>query len=145
MTQVTCRLTAKNRDQLRNPTLSNRVWASFTFLPRRALASPAMGHVPPRLPTIYFFHHTLKLKSMKANVFRIMRVPQLVKLVIFACVTRYFDVVLCSSSPPNPGDATAVAYTHARVGGLKSGTGKRRTMKNTGVENAGLENAGPNF
>jgi len=32
MTHVTCRLTAKNRDQLRNPTLGNRVWASFTFL-----------------------------------------------------------------------------------------------------------------
>ena len=32
MTHVTCRLTAKNRDQLRNPTLDNRVWAAFTFL-----------------------------------------------------------------------------------------------------------------
>ena len=32
MTHVTCRLTAKNRDQLRNPALGNRVWASFTFL-----------------------------------------------------------------------------------------------------------------
>ena len=31
MTHVTCRLTAKNRDQLRNTTLGNRVWASFTF------------------------------------------------------------------------------------------------------------------
>jgi len=31
MTHVTCRLTVKNRDQLRNPTLGNRVWA--TFLP----------------------------------------------------------------------------------------------------------------
>jgi len=31
MTQVTCRLTAKNRDQLPNPTLGNRVWATFTF------------------------------------------------------------------------------------------------------------------
>jgi len=30
MTHVTCRLTAKNRDQ--NPTLSNLVWATFTFL-----------------------------------------------------------------------------------------------------------------
>jgi len=29
MTHVTCRLTAKNRDQLRNPTLGNRVWAAF--------------------------------------------------------------------------------------------------------------------
>jgi len=25
----TCKLTAKNRDQLRNPTLGNRVWATF--------------------------------------------------------------------------------------------------------------------
>jgi len=31
MTHVTCRLTAKNRDQLRNPMLGNRVWAIFTF------------------------------------------------------------------------------------------------------------------
>ena len=32
MTHVTCRLTAKNRDQLRNPTLGNRVPATFTFV-----------------------------------------------------------------------------------------------------------------
>jgi len=31
MTHVSCRLPAENRDQLRNPTLGNRVWA--TFLP----------------------------------------------------------------------------------------------------------------
>ena len=31
MTRITCRLTAKNPDQLRNPTLGNRVWATFTF------------------------------------------------------------------------------------------------------------------
>jgi len=29
---VTCRLTAKNQDQLQNPMLSNRVWATFTFV-----------------------------------------------------------------------------------------------------------------
>jgi len=29
MTHVTCRLTAKNRDQLGNSTLGNRVWATF--------------------------------------------------------------------------------------------------------------------
>jgi len=29
MAHVTYRLTAKNRDQLRNPTLGNRVWATF--------------------------------------------------------------------------------------------------------------------
>ena len=32
MIHVTCRLTAKYRDQLRNPTLGNRIWATFTFL-----------------------------------------------------------------------------------------------------------------
>ena len=32
MTHVTCRLTTKNRDQLRNSTLGTRVWATFTFL-----------------------------------------------------------------------------------------------------------------
>ena len=31
MTHVTCRLTAKNQDQLRKPTLGNQVWATFTF------------------------------------------------------------------------------------------------------------------
>ena len=31
MTHVTCRLSAKNRDQLRNATLGNRVLATFTF------------------------------------------------------------------------------------------------------------------
>ena len=30
MTHVICRLTAKNRDQLRNPTLGDRVWATFS-------------------------------------------------------------------------------------------------------------------
>jgi len=33
VTHVTCRLTAKNWDQLRNPTLGNRVSATFTFFP----------------------------------------------------------------------------------------------------------------
>jgi len=31
-THFTCRLTAKNWDQPRNPTLGNRVWATFAFL-----------------------------------------------------------------------------------------------------------------
>ena len=31
ITYVTCRLTAKNLDQLQNPTLGNRVWVTFTF------------------------------------------------------------------------------------------------------------------
>ena len=32
MTCVTCKLTAKDWDQLRNPMLGNRVWATFTLL-----------------------------------------------------------------------------------------------------------------
>ena len=32
MTDVTCWLTAKNRDQLRNPMLCYRVWAAFSVL-----------------------------------------------------------------------------------------------------------------
>jgi len=32
MTHVTCRLTAENRDQLQNPTLGNREWATFFLL-----------------------------------------------------------------------------------------------------------------
>ena len=31
MTHVTCRLTVKNRDQLQNPTLGNRVWITCYF------------------------------------------------------------------------------------------------------------------
>jgi len=33
MTHITCRLTAKNWDQLRNPTLGYRVWAAFFYTP----------------------------------------------------------------------------------------------------------------
>jgi len=43
MTYITCRLTAKNRDQLRNPTLGNRVWATFAFC-RIAQESVSVQH-----------------------------------------------------------------------------------------------------
>ena len=42
MTHVTCRLTAENRDQLRNLTLGDRVWATFTFL-TESLLTPDFG------------------------------------------------------------------------------------------------------
>ena len=51
MTHVTCRLTAKNRDQLQNPMLGNRVWATFTFftwacpdLPTVDFSTDSLGH-----------------------------------------------------------------------------------------------------
>ena len=40
MTHVTCRLTAKNRDQLRNPTLGNAVWATFLHTYIRIYIAP---------------------------------------------------------------------------------------------------------
>ena len=40
MTHVTCRLTAKNRDQLRNPTLGTRVRVTFTFLGPMRVCNP---------------------------------------------------------------------------------------------------------
>ena len=50
MTHVTCRLTAKNRDPLRNHTLGYRAWATFTYLfalETIGVASyGALGHVP---------------------------------------------------------------------------------------------------
>jgi len=49
MTHVTCRLTAKNRDQLRNPTLANRVWATFPFFKTVS----ATGDAGDTSPTIF--------------------------------------------------------------------------------------------
>jgi len=52
MTHITCRLTAENRDQLRNPTLGNRVWDTFAFLgPHNlstGLGAPQRGPGPKR-------------------------------------------------------------------------------------------------
>jgi len=55
---VTCRLTAKNRDQLRSHTVSNRVWATFTFF---TLYHHAMdrGHLLPVTVTVRVFYSVL--------------------------------------------------------------------------------------
>jgi len=52
MTHVTCRLTAKNRDRLRNPTLSSRVWATFLMFVL-ILCSSNMTWVGTNRPTYY--------------------------------------------------------------------------------------------
>jgi len=46
MTHVTCRLTAKQWDQLRNPTLCNREWATFTFYLSLLLISSHLSPLP---------------------------------------------------------------------------------------------------
>ena len=48
MTHVTCRLTVRNRDQLLNPALGNRVWAAFTFYTRLLLSTRAATAFTPR-------------------------------------------------------------------------------------------------
>jgi len=47
MTHVMCKLTAKNQDQLRNPMLGNRVWATF-FLLLHATAATNQYLIPAR-------------------------------------------------------------------------------------------------
>jgi len=60
VTHIICGLIAKNRDQLRNPTLGIRVWATFTFFilhngfgdnPKTAL-SPGGSGTPPNTCTV---------------------------------------------------------------------------------------------
>jgi len=45
MTHVTCRLTAKNRDQLQNPTIGNRVWATFTFYIQLSVSTANLAEI----------------------------------------------------------------------------------------------------
>ena len=71
MTHVTCRLTAKNWDQLRNPTLGNRVWATFTFLLRRyfrvgAVRRPGGGQMSATSATARL--QTLVVRAALADV-----------------------------------------------------------------------------
>ena len=61
MTYVTWRLTAKNRDQLPNPTLGNWVWATFTFF---TLSCACLITVD--LPTL----NTVTALSILVNTFR---------------------------------------------------------------------------
>ena len=74
MTHVTCRLTAKDRDQLRNPTLGNRVWATFTFLLYQKsveyLSIKKKTFAFNKTVTVYIFYHTSKiLQTRKKSVF----------------------------------------------------------------------------
>ena len=58
MTHVTCRLTVKNRDQLRNPTLGNRVWAIFDVL-----ALEKSGFSTDRMKAVFGFAEALVLRG----------------------------------------------------------------------------------
>jgi len=64
MTYVTCRLTAKNRDQLQNPMLSNRVLATFTFF---NFCVTCIGDTPA-LPQPKLLLDLLTLEGCKAEL-----------------------------------------------------------------------------
>jgi len=64
MTHVTGGLTAKNRDQLQNPTLGNRVWATFTFFNFRVTSR---GDTPT-LPQPKLLLDLLTLEGCKAEL-----------------------------------------------------------------------------
>jgi len=60
MTHVTCRLTANNRDQLRNPTLGNRVWATFFNI--TAISLPFFLNINQRHRSILGNSHGIAFK-----------------------------------------------------------------------------------
>ena len=70
MTHVTCRLAAKARDQLRNPTLGNRVWAAFTFyhLSFRRLAFCQNRRIELSFGTDTFFDLSNTLKQKNSGI-----------------------------------------------------------------------------
>jgi len=70
MTHVTSRLTAKNRDQLRNPTLGNRVWATFTFYCDNAKSVSNTGRAKSQSPILLYFSNVSTDKPM-SQTFRL--------------------------------------------------------------------------
>ena len=53
MIHITCRLTAKNRDQLRNLTLGNQVWATFTLFTTALAGKVMISSVLSVRPPVY--------------------------------------------------------------------------------------------
>jgi len=78
MTHATCRLTAKYRDQLRNPTLDNRVWATFTlficlhFLHRRLQYYQIISICIIIILSTYFVSYRVSLVSFLTHCSRLM-------------------------------------------------------------------------
>jgi len=111
MIYVTCRLTAKNRDQLTNPTLGNRVWARPTFNQRGVCMDSARFHYTdptgpdptrqsPRTlsethtdPTDFFGDPDLKVWSGPSSGIWLIRI---ILGPIVLCILRYFYNESCA-------------------------------------------------
>ena len=108
MTHVTCRLTAKNRDQLRNPTLGNRVRATFSFF--NVLRSRAH---------IYFYNFRRSYANARVTTNEPTQTGSV--LLLRQCdgsaVHSRFGLPVATRWPPPPPFSTSGARWHAlRVG-----------------------------
>ena len=112
MIHVICRLTAKNRDQLRNHTLGNRVWATFTLFTQAwrrekwnmglyTCTLYACKSLEPHIQTSPNFLHLL-LMAMSMTVFLWRRCNML-------CTSGLVDdVVFSDNGPYGAGDVRPV-------------------------------------
>ena len=64
-------LTAKNRDRLRNPTLANRVWATFTFFKNVYTTVPCYYDLLHPTKTFPFIHVRLLVEQLTKRNFAI--------------------------------------------------------------------------
>jgi len=64
-------LTAKNRDQLRNPRLVNPVWATFTFCKKRLYDSTVLLWLLHPTKTFPFIHIRLLVEQLTKRNFAI--------------------------------------------------------------------------
>ena len=89
MTRVTCRLTAQNRDQVRNPPLGNRVWANFTILIHNSSLNTST-HSARKVGFIFDEHLTFSDQSSLQIV--------LLPYCQLRCIHPYFDTKKTSST-----------------------------------------------
>ena len=87
MTHVTCRLTARNRDQLRDRTLGNGVWATFTpfllnylLIFTRSVGVYCSQLLHGRSPSLHLRRSTSLVENSKGSTYSITerRVPEVI-------------------------------------------------------------------
>ena len=132
MTHVTCRLTAKNRDQLRNPTFGKWVWATFTFLsPFKSAHSCIWSeppshtrflgptHVCPQLASqsVQPFWHNSPIHPLQTMLHVLMplhpRTPRCYKKSMFSSSASSF---MCSKEPPHLCHVCRKCYQESTTG-----------------------------
>jgi len=97
MTHITCRLTARNRDQLLNPTLGNRLWATFTFLRVDvvALTTTKIGSYRPHPPS-----YNIALRVFSIMLFPLASIRRcVISVEQFRTLSRHCSI--CTEHIPN--------------------------------------------